>query len=240
MSITSSLGPLLAVFAKQPIAGWSKTRLAQTTSAEWAQAAAQAMVEDSLDRFAEIDLTGPVHPFAAARMIVYAPNDAGEYFAGLSKGRYELMPQSDDGNLGLRLRSFFEWSRKQDYVTTIVVGTDSPTLPVQYVTDAIRALKTHDIVIGPAFDGGFYLVGMTDLPLLPFHGISWSTPRVLDQLIDKVGNNAKVALLAPWYDIDTADDWAMMCGHINAMRRAGLDPGVPRVERLMIEGPDFV
>jgi rSAM/selenodomain-associated transferase 1 len=239
MSIKSNLGPLLAVFAKRPVAGQAKTRLAQSTSPEWARAAAQAMLEDSLDRFAEIDLTKPLHPFTA-RMIVYAPNDAGAYFADLAKGRYELRPQSDEDNLGLRIRNFFEWSRQQDYAKTLVVGTDSPTLPVQYVLDAMGALETHDIVVGPAFDGGFYLLGATGFPLPPLHEISWSTARVLDQLIEHVDNHAKVALLAPWYDIDSADDWAMMRGHVNAMRRAGLDPGVPRIERLMIERPDFV
>lgn len=235
MSITLSLGPLLAVFAKRPIAGQAKTRLAQSTSPEWAQAAAQAMLEDSLDRFAAIDLTKPVH-----RVIVYTPNDAGDYFANLSQGRYELTPQKVDSDLGRRLRSFFEWSRQQHYSNTIVVGTDSPTLPVQYVTDAIRTLKTHDMVIGPAFDGGFYLLGMTGRRLCSFRGISWSTPRVLDELIAQVSADTKVALLEPWYDIDTAEDWAVMCGHIKVMRRDGLDPGVPRVERLMIENPNFV
>jgi rSAM/selenodomain-associated transferase 1 len=226
-------GPLLAVFAKRPSTGKAKTRLAQATSADWALAAAQAMLEDSLDRFATIDLDNPT-----ARQIVYAPADATEYFAKLSNGRFELALQTD-GDLGNRLRSFFDQSQEH-YKNTIVVGTDSPTLPIQYVADAIRALKTHDLVIGPAFDGGFYLLGMAEKRLRPFHGIAWSTSRVLDQMLDQVGSFAKVAILAPWYDIDTADDWAMMRGHTKAMRRAGIDPGVPRLERLMNDSREFV
>ena len=47
----------------------------------------------------------------------------------------------------------------------------------------------------------------------------------------------RLALLPPWYDVDTADDWAVLCGHLAALRRAGLDPGVPRTETLMRDSP---
>ena len=84
---------LLGVFAKQPRAGHAKTRLAQATSPPWAERVAQAMLEDSLDRFS---------PVEAIRAIVYAPADATAFFSQLAHGRYELMPQTD-GDLGQRV-----------------------------------------------------------------------------------------------------------------------------------------
>jgi len=216
--------PMLAIFAKQPIAGQSKTRLAQTTYPDWAQRAAQAMLEDSLDRLATID---------AARAIYFAPANAEAFFDQLSQGRFQLASQPD-GDLGWRLRCFFDLVQR-DYGRTVVVGADSPTLPTHYITDAFRALQKHDIVIGPACDGGFYLIGMRQKLLRPFVGVNWGSSHVLEELMERLPGDAKPALLAPWYDIDTADDWAMLRGHIKAMRQAGIDPGVPRVERLIEE-----
>ena len=228
---------VLAVFAKQPIAGQTKTRLAQETSSAWAIAAAEAMLEDSLDLFADIELDclDREHPNPsrknAARQIVYAPANATDYFGILARNRFALTPQSD-GDLGDRLGSFFDWAQER-FKKTIVVGTDSPTLPADYVTGAIRALDTSDVVIGPAIDGGFYLLGMASKRVRPFKCISWSTPQVLEQMLPQFGRQARIAMLSRWYDIDTVEDWARMRTHIRAMRLRGLDPRVPRVERLM-------
>jgi len=221
---TNSQGRNLGIFAKQPLAGQAKTRLAQTTSPEWAQRVAQALLEDSLDRFSRIQ---------ASRAIVYAPATAAAFFSPLAQGRYDLIPQCD-GDLGHRLHHFFANARRHGYSRIIAVGADSPTLPIDYVEHAFTALEAHDVVIGPAQDGGYYLIGGSLQELAIFDDIPWSSTRVLEVTIECVQKaSARLALLPPWYDVDTAADWAMLCDDVRARRLAGLDPGVPRAEQLM-------
>ncbi len=121
----------------------------------------------------------------------------------------------------------------------VVVGADSPTLPPEYIHRAFSLLDEADVVLGPAWDGGFYLLGCRHRVPPIFDGISWGTERVLAQTVAALaGPEWRLALLPPWYDLDTPADWSMLCGHIAAMRRAGTDPGVPRIEALCAEfGP---
>jgi glycosyltransferase A (GT-A) superfamily protein (DUF2064 family) len=117
----------------------------------------------------------------------------------------------------------------------VVIGTDSPTLPVEYIERAFADLDRADVVLGPAVDGGYYLVGCRRLPPI-FAGIDWSSNRVLAQTIDRlVTPSWSLALLPPWYDVDTPKDWSMLRGHVKAMRRARIDPGIPHTESLLRE-----
>ena len=217
---------IVGLFAKQPIVGSAKTRLAQATGSDWALRVAQAFLEDSLDRVSQVDAT---------RAIVFAPSSAASYFFQFSQDRFELIPQGE-GNLGERLEHFFTDSRQQGFSRIIAIGSDSPTLPIPFIEQAFQLLVNHDVVIGPATDGGYYLVGcgVKQYPL--FADIPWSTSGVLESTVRRLNEaSARIALLPPWYDVDTLDDWTMLCGHVLAMRQAGIDPGVPRVERLIRE-----
>lgn len=215
---------ILGVFAKQPILGQVKTRLAAATSPAWAQRVAQALLEDTLERVCQVQ---------AWRTLVYAPSSAAAFFEPLAQGRCDLMPQGD-GDLGQRLQQFFTHARRQGFARIIAVGADSPTLPIAWIEQAFEQLEASDVVIGPALDGGYYLIGAGTKEFSVFDGIPWSTARVLETTIERVEQaSARLALLPPWYDVDTADDWALLRGHVKAMRRAGVDPGVPRIERLI-------
>ena len=221
---TNSQGRNLGIFAKQPLAGQAKTRLAQATSPVLAQRVAMALLEDSLDRFSGIQ---------ASRAIVYAPATRTRFFSQLAQGRYDLFPQCD-GDLGQRLHHFFAGARRQGYSRIIAVGADSPTVPIDYVEQAFAALEVNNVVIGPARDGGYYLIGGDPQEVAMFDDIPWSSARVLEMTIARVHKaSARLALLPPWYDVDTAADWATLCADVRAKRLAGLDPGVPRLEQLM-------
>lgn len=218
---------ILGIFAKQPRSGHAKTRLAAATTPEWAARVAAALLDDTLDRYAALP---------ARRIVVFAPRDAEPLFARWAAARYELWPQAD-GDLGARLAAFFRTALDAGARRVVAIGADSPTLPVEYVQQAFVDLNRADTVLGPAFDGGYYLVGSG--PRLPpiFDGISWSTPHVLGATIERLGAGPwQLALLPPWYDVDTPSDWLLLRGHVAALRRAGLDPGVPRTERLLREG----
>ena len=94
------------------------------------------------------------------------------------------------------------------------------------------------MVLGPATDGGYYLVGSG--PRLPpiFSNVAWSSGHVLTDTVAALTDPRwRLALLPPWYDVDTPDDWAMLCGHLAALRRAGIDPDVPYTEALSREPP---
>ncbi|MSU76735.1 MAG: glycosyltransferase [Gemmataceae bacterium] len=215
---------MLGIFAKQPIVGTVKTRLAEGTSAEWACRVAEALLVDTLDRFTQVD----VH-----RAVVFAPLSATTFFTSLCGIRYELIAQSG-GDLGERLQHFFTLSRQRGHSRIVAIGSDSPTLPMEYVRSAFDLLADHDVVLGPAFDGGYYLIGCNhhDLPI--FTNIAWSTSRVLEQTVERVrAASARLALLPPWYDVDTYDDWRMLRGHVRAMRASGVEPGVANIERLI-------
>ncbi len=218
------MSSILGIFAKQPIVGTVKTRLAEATSAEWACSVAEAFLADTLERFAAME----VH-----RAVVFAPASAIAFFTSLCGSRYEPIAQST-GDLGERLQHFFTLARQRGFSRIVAIGTDSPTLPIQYVQSAFDLLAEHDVVLGPAFDGGYYLVGCNARALPIFSSISWSTSRVLEQTVEHVqASCASLALLSPWYDVDTLDDWRMLRGHVQAMQASGLNANVRNTERLI-------
>src|SRR5690242_902336 len=114
---------ILGIFAKQPIAGQVKTRLADATAPLWAQRVAEAFLLDTLDRAQTVQ---------ASRTIVFAPTEAATFFASLAANRYDLTPQSD-GDLGQRLQVFFTQSRRLGFSRIVVIGADSPTLPLEWI-----------------------------------------------------------------------------------------------------------
>jgi rSAM/selenodomain-associated transferase 1 len=210
---------VLGVFAKWPSAGRVKTRLAAATTPEWAVEVAAAFLADTLDRVAPLNMQ---------RVVVFTPDDSQQAFAELAGERFTLTTQGP-GNLGERLARFFA---THDGCPTIAIGSDSPTLPVGLIEEAFRLLKEADVVLGPATDGGYYLVGSGRFVPSLFEGIDWSSCRVLAQTVQQLGK-ASLALLPPWYDVDGLDDWHMLAGHVAALRRAGVDPGIPRTEVLL-------
>jgi len=216
---------VLGLFAKQPRPGHVKTRLAAATSPEWAAAVAAAFLEDTLDRVATIE---------ARRVLAFAPSDAESYFAAIGRERFLLVAQGE-GDLGQRMAAFFTGQRAHGPV--VLLGTDSPTLPREFVAQAFEELDQADVVLGPATDGGYYLLGCRR-PAPIFDGIDWSGPRVLAQTIERLSDPSwRVAVLPPWYDVDTLADWMMLRGHVHALERAGTDPCIPRTRHLLFPAP---
>jgi rSAM/selenodomain-associated transferase 1 len=216
-------GPrVLGLFAKWPAPGTAKTRLGPTP--EWGARAARAFLLDTVSRLAGL---------AGRRVVAFAPREAERDFAALVAGRFTLAPQSD-GDLGQRLETFLADQLRSGAGRVVVVGSDSPNLPPEYVERAFLDLGTADVVLGPSLDGGFYLLGCG--PRLPpvFADVPWSTNRVLAETVARLADPSwRLALLPPWYDVDTPHDWAVLRGHVAALRRAGLDPGIPHTEALL-------
>jgi uncharacterized protein len=223
---------VLGVFAKEPVPGQVKTRLAACTSPEWAAEVAAAFLSDLIERFATI---------ADQRFLVFAPNEARAAFEELGKSRYCLEPQTE-GNLGRRMAGFIDNRLRDGAKRIVLLGADSPTVPTAFVDEGFEQLKQSDVVLGPALDGGYYLLGCARrLPPI-FDGIAWGGHSVLAETVARLTDPSwRVALLPPWYDVDNLDDWQMLRGHLLAMRRAGIDAEAPHTERLTMayHAPDL-
>jgi rSAM/selenodomain-associated transferase 1 len=222
-----STGPVprtLGVFAKEPRPGSVKTRLAAVHGSDWSARVAAAFLLDTLERFAS---------FPARRVLAFAPPDAGPFFQQVAGARFHPTPQAD-GDLGRRMAAFVADRLREGAGKIVLLGTDSPTLPVAYVEQAFAELDNADVVLGPATDGGYCLLGCERrLPPI-FEGISWGGPRVLADTVSRLADPAwRLALLPPWYDVDTPHDLQVLRGHLAALRRAGLDPLAPRTEQLL-------
>jgi rSAM/selenodomain-associated transferase 1 len=215
---------VLGIFAKQPVPGAAKTRLAERTSPDWAARVARAFLDDTLARCGGIQ---------ARRVLAFAPTEARPFFETCAAGRFAVEPQSS-GDLGARLQSFFERQSRSGATRTVVVGTDSPTVPVDYIEQAFAQLADHEVVLGPADDGGYYLVGCAARVPPIFAGIDWGTDRVLAQTVARL-DGWRYTLLPSWYDVDTLDDWYRLSAHLTSLRRAGQDPKSPHVEALLRE-----
>ena len=124
-------------------------------------------------------------------------------------------------------------ARTSPPTTVRFTSTDSPTLPPAFVEQAFAELERADVVLGPATDGGYYLLGCRRLPPI-FDGIAWSGSRVLAETVARLSDPAwRLAVLPPWYDVDTPDDWQMLRGHLAALLRAGVDPDLPHTLELL-------
>jgi rSAM/selenodomain-associated transferase 1 len=213
---------VLELFAKWPRLGAVKTRLANETNPAFAVRIADAFLRDSLVRLATVE---------AQRIVAFAPPEERSNFANLAGNLWQLEPQCN-GDLGARLTEFFSRRFQDGAWRVVAVGSDSPTLPLDYVHAAFAQLESADVVLGPATDGGYYLVGTSSYVPELFADIRWSSADVLRQTIARINPSQKLALLPLWYDVDTLDDWRMLLGHVAALRRAGIDPLAAHTEKL--------
>jgi hypothetical protein len=186
---------VVVLIAKWPSAGRAKRRLASGIGRARAQALARSFLEDTL---ALIGRAG-----ADRLVIAYAPPAARARFAALApQARLIAQPA---GGFGTRLCGAVEAGLAVGH-RVAVIGADSPTLPPAYVRWAFARLEHADAVLGPADDGGYYLIGArARLPPDLFARMPWSTARVLRETLRRAAAaGLRVALLPPAYDVDDA------------------------------------
>ena len=97
----------------------------------------------------------------------------------------------------------FQFAKKNHSTETVIIGTDSPTLPLDFITEAFQCLQTHDVVVGPTVDGGYYLIGLKEPVLSIFQNVAWSSSNVLRTTLQNAQKaKKKIYLLPQWYDVD--------------------------------------
>ncbi|MEO6744702.1 MAG: TIGR04282 family arsenosugar biosynthesis glycosyltransferase [Caldimonas sp.] len=187
------------VFAKAPVAGTVKTRLAGALGAAGAARLAARMLEATTACALEAAV-GPVE-------VCCAPDRSHPAFTALASASTVVLTEQGEGDLGQRMHRALERALAS-VPFAIVIGTDAPQLDAGYLREAAAALGHHDAVIGPAVDGGYALIGLRrSAPPTLFDGIDWSTSRVLAQTRERLGRlGLRWAEFAPLHDIDEPAD----------------------------------
>lgn len=200
----TSLKSALIIFAKAPIAGQVKTRLCPPLTPDEAASLHGSFVLDTLERSKTAIAK---HRLPLDRYLACAPSARHVFFKILEERHgVKLLDQTGE-DLGARMAHAYSTVFSSGYKQVLLVGTDVPSLPLETYRDALAVLADHDLVLGPACDGGYYLVGLKRPAPELFADIPWSTDRVLDltrQKADRLG--FKTGLLPAHRDIDTIDD----------------------------------
>jgi len=199
----------LLVFMRAPRAGKVKTRLARSLGDEKAAEFYNLCIDATLEEIGQlskeidkyISFTEPTSKYEVERL------------AGLG---FKVTLQEGEG-LGQRLCNAFSRVLENGAQKVVIVASDVPDLSARIMTDAISSLDNSDVVIGPCYDGGYYLIGMKELHGELFHGISWGTERVYQQTLDATRKKALAVRGLPiLVDIDTEADlrqWSQVDGY---------------------------
>ncbi len=191
----------LVVMARYPEAGKTKTRLARTIGQSNAAHLYQAFLTDLASRFVDVD---------CALHWAYTPADVDyqSFITALAPAHAQQMwsfPQQGE-DFAARLHYAFQWTERHGFQRTIVISSDSPHIRAEMITQATEALDHADVVLGPADDGGYYLIAMRKAYDV-FSGIPMSTSVVAQMTIETAQNQGlKVHLLDSLFDIDELPD----------------------------------
>jgi rSAM/selenodomain-associated transferase 1 len=203
--------------------GRVKTRLGAVVGHDRAAEIARVFLQTTLERLMTCD---------AALTLFYAPQHRREAFAELVPTRWTLEPQPN-GDLGQRLEHALQRAQRSGPTQVVLVGADSPTLPLAYLEQAFAVLDRCDAVLGPTCDGGYYLVGASrqDPPL--FRGMPWSTSDLWQascQTLDRTGWSWQA--LPAWYDVDEWADLQRLLEELHAVRT--LEPALRRLRDALV------
>ncbi len=190
---------VVGVFVKAPIPGRVKARLA----ADIGPARAAALYR-RVGRQVVASTVSNTHQTA----VWYAPRTCGRlvraWLDGLGVSRFHAQPA---GDLGRRLRGAFARHFRARARRVILIGSDCPGVDSRLVSQALLALDECDLVLGPAHDGGYYLIGLRAPAPELFRGIAWSTEVVLEQTLAQArALGLRLVLLPTLRDVDTASD----------------------------------
>ncbi len=201
------------LFVKEPRPGAVKTRLTPPLTPQQAANLYKAFVVDTAATVGE--------SAANLKVVAYTPDAAGDSISRLVENPddFQFWPQ-EEGNLGERMNAALRKSFEVGCDRAVILGSDTPSLPPSLIDEGLELLKKTDVVIGPSTDGGYYLVGQRAGEAQLFNGIQWSTGRVLEQSLKRLGSSS-LSLLDPWYDVDTAEEAAFLKIHLFVLKRAG-------------------
>ncbi len=217
---------VLYVVAKEPREGEVKTRLSPPLTPAQACRCHRAFVEDSLSRFSRLS-------DIALRLAVTPDHDA-PILCRMAADRGLAVEAQGEGSLGERMARVLSRGVGQGYAT-VVVGSDSPDLPLPVVGEAFESLGRHDVVIGPSGDGGYYLIGCRgEVPPVFALSAAWGGPDVFEETMQRLRRHgAAVAVMPTWSDVDLHSDLLRLAGGLRASAAAAAE--LPATSALLAE-----
>ena len=201
--------PAVAVMTRAPSAP-GKSRLIRELGTRDGEGLRRALLQDTFDVVSRVE---------AATTVLYTPKHCAAEVAALAKVPATRVAQRGD-TLGERMHNGACDLVRLGFDALILIGSDLPTLPSAHVSAALQAVQRRDVmVVGPAEDGGYYLIGGRALPSPLFDRIPWGTAAVLERTAEAAAAlGLTVELIPRWYDIDVSAD----------LRRAVEDAGRSR------------
>ncbi len=220
------MSKLLILFSKAPEPGKVKTRLTPFLTSSDAAKLQKAFILDLLDMTKQLAGTDAVEPAIACAPVIEHP------FFKSCGATYNLGFLCQKGHdLGERMHNAFLWGFEKGFEKIVIIGCDSPTLPLDFIRQAFEKLSSTDLVIGPGLDGGYYLIGATQRSDTKqqgfsalFTGINWGTESVLTKTLERLNTQKyNYDLLPFWYDIDQPSDLAFLKEHLKYLCRQQKD-----------------
>jgi|HubBroStandDraft_1064217.scaffolds.fasta_scaffold19925_4 rSAM/selenodomain-associated transferase 1 len=213
----------LAMVCKTPLAGESKTRLAPLFCPEECAQLSACFIADLSNTIHALTADGNVVGYA-----VYTPEGSEAALKDLLPSDFELLLQYE-GDFGARLDRAIEDLIALGHAGAILINSDSPTLPRHILSDAVDAVRGGDkIVLGPAIDGGYTLIGLSRPHPQLFTRIPWSTAAVFESTLERAREiELPVVVLDAWYDVDDATSYALLESELTGSRPAFASASAP-------------
>ncbi len=225
----------IGIICKTPRAGHSKTRLIPLLGPEGAAALASCFLRDIASAIEAVPRSVGRQGYA-----VFAPEGTEAELRSCIPMDFQLICRRD-ATLGVVLLGAVDALLNAGHDGVILVNADSPTLPPILLAAAIAALRAEGdrVVLGPAIDGGYYLIGLKRSHRELFSDIPWSTAGVLDATRGRAAEIGLPVLELPlWYDVDDAESYDMLveelAGHAPAFVEPGLQSGPAAATRQLL------
>lgn len=210
----------LIIFVKAPEPGRVKTRLMPFLSPTETAALYRAFIRDTVATAAGLP--------GVDVSIGYTPDGAQETLRSLvAQERIDWFPQTGE-TLGDRMWCAFQRAFRRGAHRAVIIGSDSPAMPGSLLAGAFEALTRQDMALGPAADGGYYLIGLTNrgagnaVYRILFENMAWSTETVYAKTLERIQKaGLTCARLSKWPDVDQPEDLAALADHIRELRAAG-------------------
>jgi rSAM/selenodomain-associated transferase 1 len=205
--------PTIIVFAREPIAGTTKTRLIARLGASNSATLADAFTRDALAKAVALEM--PIVIAGSARGGV----KDSRYFRAIANRAGAALVDQGEGNLGTRMARVIE---PHAIGGAILIGTDTPSLPVRALRRNVALLRRFKVVFGPSLDGGYYLVGLRAGMRDIFPHIRWGGAHVFEQTLEHLEQaGVRYALGPAWYDVDRWSDLMLLAEHLRRLGARG-------------------
>ena len=183
---------------KVPVAGNVKTRLQPHLTAEQCATLAACFLSDTVSKVESLQI--PL-------IIAFAPVEQRQNLLKILPEEQILVEQTG-ANLGEKMFNAFQFAFSQNIDAVVMIGTDSPTFPAEFLELAFDFLEAKtDAVLGKSEDGGFYLIGLRKIHKRIFENVEWSSPKVFEQTTRNIEQlKINLQLIPEWFDVDSPDD----------------------------------